>query len=50
MKLEIDFYKSDTKSFFDNAVRELRDKGMENEDIKELLEGLYYAVANEYGD
>ncbi len=51
MKLDIDFYKKSTKKAFLQAKKELIDNCKYNEKkANDFLEGLYYAVANEYGD
>lgn len=49
MKFDIEFWKSSTKKCFDETAKELIEKGFTKLEAKELLEGLYYAVADEYG-
>ena len=49
MKFDIEFWKSSTKKYFNETADELMDLGLTKKEVKELLEGLYYAVANEYG-
>lgn len=43
------FYKSRTADTFLGAANELRDVGMKEDDVIDLLTNLYHAVAGEFG-
>ena len=50
-KWDIDFWKKSTKEAFNEVRKELQEKSeLSDTEIKELLEGLYYAVSEEYGN
>lgn len=50
IKLDIEFWKSESKQKFEKMAEKLQDLGMDNIDIKNMLEELYYAVSSEFGD
>ena len=50
IKLDIDFYKPETEDTFIKVKMYLREIGCNEEGVNKILEELYYAVANEYGD
>ena len=49
MKFDIEFLKTSTKRCFEETAKDLILKGFTKTEAKEILEGLYYAVADEYG-
>ena len=50
-KWDIDFWKKSTKKTFNEIRQELKEKSeLSDEEIKEMLECLYYAVSEEYGN
>lgn len=50
-KWNIDFWKTSTKKTFDEIRKELKEKSeLTDNEIKEILECLYYAVSEEYGN
>lgn len=50
IKFDIEFWHSDTEKEFKKIRKELVERSnMTQKEATELLEGLYYLVANEYG-
>ena len=50
MKLNIDFWTNCCKHIFYEKARWLKQKGLTNKEIKDLLETLYIYVSQEFGD
>jgi len=46
---DIEFWKSENEEKFADALKDLVEHGYSEQEAKEMLEGLYYAVASEYG-
>ena len=50
-KWDIDFWKNSTKKTFNETRKELQERSeFTDDEIKEMLECLYYAVSEEYGN
>ncbi len=48
--LDIDFTKENSKDTFYLALQKLISLGLNEDDARHMLEDLWYAVADEYGD
>jgi hypothetical protein len=48
--LDIEFTKDSSRDIFDRYYRELTSSGIEQAYVRNMLEDLWYAVADEYGD
>ena len=46
---DIEFWESENEEKFTDTLKELVEHGYSEQEAKELLERLYYAVASEYG-
>lgn len=50
MSLDIEFWNKSTEKCFKNFSKELKNRSdLTDEEIKDWLEGIYYAVASEFG-